>query len=362
VVYQRSLCNNQLTLGRICKIEVDEHLRAGRIAEAEQSLLRLRDHGAALVAEFPDQSIVARGLGDTYINLGYFYRRINRTKDELAAWQAAVKYAPDFAPSHKHLGLALIRSGRRDEGLAAMHRAISLDPKFVEGYGDLGATLINLGRPKEALEPLQRAIELKPDAVIALHALGMALNVLGRAAEAEPYLRRAIQAQPSFAMAHYNLGLSLTATGRHGDAKAALGQAIALNPNDANSLGTLAWLLATCPDKNLRDATQAVELANKAVDLSRGSARFRRTLGVAHYRAGNWKGAITGIGESIDLKSEGDSVDWFFLSMAHWQLGERETAKKYYAQAVEWMEKNKPKDDELRRFRAEAAELLAIKQ
>jgi hypothetical protein len=50
----------------------------------------------------------------------------------------------------------------------------------------------------------------------------------------------------------------------------------------------------------------------------------------------------------------------FFLAMAHWRLGDKEQGRKSYDQAVDWMEKNKPKDEELRQFRDEAAELLEI--
>ena len=46
--------------------------------------------------------------------------------------------------------------------------------------------------------------------------------------------------------------------------------------------------------------------------------------------------------------------------MARWQLGEKEQARKWYDKAVQWMDKNKPKDEELRRFRKEAEELLGI--
>ena len=48
--------------------------------------------------------------------------------------------------------------------------------------------------------------------------------------------------------------------------------------------------------------------------------------------------------------------------MAHWQLDEKEQARKWYGQAVQWMDKNKPQDEELLRFRAEAAELLEVKE
>jgi hypothetical protein len=46
--------------------------------------------------------------------------------------------------------------------------------------------------------------------------------------------------------------------------------------------------------------------------------------------------------------------------MAHWQLGHRDEARTWYARAAEWMQKHKPHDDDQRRYRAEAAELLGL--
>jgi tetratricopeptide (TPR) repeat protein len=46
--------------------------------------------------------------------------------------------------------------------------------------------------------------------------------------------------------------------------------------------------------------------------------------------------------------------------MAHWQQGEKEQARKWYAAALVWAEKWNPRSDELRRFRAEAASLLGL--
>jgi hypothetical protein len=44
--------------------------------------------------------------------------------------------------------------------------------------------------------------------------------------------------------------------------------------------------------------------------------------------------------------------------MAHWQLGEKDKAGEWYDKAIEWMEKNHPTGEQLRRFRAEASQLL----
>jgi hypothetical protein len=47
--------------------------------------------------------------------------------------------------------------------------------------------------------------------------------------------------------------------------------------------------------------------------------------------------------------------------MANWNMGEQDEARRWYDQAIEWMEKEKgPDDEQLRRFRAEAEELLQI--
>ena len=87
---------------------------------------------------------------------------------------------------------------------------------------------------------------------------------------------------------------------------------------------------------------------------------IRNTLGVARYRAGQYEEAIADLEKAAALRKGGDSFDWLFLAMSHWQLGNKDEARKWYDKAVEWTEKNQPRNAELRRFRTEAAELLKI--
>ena len=54
------------------------------------------------------------------------------------------------------------------------------------------------------------------------------------------------------------------------------------------------------------------------------------------------------------------SFDWFFLAMAHDQLGHHDEARKLYDQAVVWMDANASDNEELRRFRAEAEDVLKL--
>jgi hypothetical protein len=138
------------------------------------------------------------------------------------------------------------------------------------------------------------------------------------------------------------------------------------NPGRQGTLGlsenALAWFLATCAEPRRRDSVQAALLAGKAVELLPDYGEAWNTLGVARYCNGDPKAAVEALNRSVELRKGGDACDFFFLAMARWQLGDKDEAGKWYDQAVAWMDKNKPQDKELRRFRAEATDLLRIKE
>ena len=133
------------------------------------------------------------------------------------------------------------------------------------------------------------------------------------------------------------------------------------HPDTIASLFKLARLLASSTDPKVRNASRAVELAKKAVESSPKGGHLWNALGIAQYRFGDQKAAIASLEKSMELRQGGDSFDWFFLAMAHWQLGEKDKARIWFDQAVGWMDKKQPTNEELWGFRAEAAELLGMK-
>jgi uncharacterized protein HemY len=116
-----------------------------------------------------------------------------------------------------------------------------------------------------------------------------------------------------------------------------------------------------CPDARLRDPARAAQLA---AELTEGAppAKAWLVLGVARYRGGDWPGARQALEKSVSTRFGGDSAEMFFLAMTWWRLGDKEKAKEWYAKGVAWMDSHNPRDDEPRRFRAEAAELLGVEQ
>jgi tetratricopeptide (TPR) repeat protein len=146
---------------------------------------------------------------------------------------------------------------------------------------------------------------------------------------------------------------------RSSDAAKLYRKALKLESADADVNNELAWFLATCAEPRWRDPARAVSLAKKAVDAKPESGNYRNTLGAALYRSGDDKAAVAELEKAMSLRSGGDSLDWFFLAMTHWRLGELDQARTWFDRAVQWMNKHKPQDDELRRFRAEAEAMMS---
>jgi WD40 repeat protein/tetratricopeptide (TPR) repeat protein len=120
-----------------------------------------------------------------------------------------------------------------------------------------------------------------------------------------------------------------------------------------------AWFLATSAELQARDPARAVTLARKAVEGAPEKGAYWRTLGIAQYRAGEWKAALAALDRALPLGG-GDSAVEFFRAMAHWQLGEREQARQCYEAGLRLRAEAKAKQEDLKRFRDEAAALLGI--
>jgi tetratricopeptide (TPR) repeat protein len=124
----------------------------------------------------------------------------------------------------------------------------------------------------------------------------------------------------------------------------------------------LAWYLVDCPAPALRAPAEAVGLAQKAVARAPEMGEYWNTLGVAHYRAGDFQAALIALARSIELRSGGDGADHFFLAMAYERLGDRKQARIWYDRAAQEMSKRSPPAEADLRYRAEAKAILGIKE
>ena len=209
-----------------------------------------------------------------------------------------------------------------------------------------------------------------------MHLLARTYAALGRHAEAAKLGEETLALQrvklrsdhPATLWRMHDLANSYAALDRYAEAVKLYEETLAPRKNEpgafdtGQSMNNLARLLATCPDTKVRDGDRAVKLAKKAVERAPEQGAYHSTLGAAQYRAAAWNEAVAALEKSAGLRNGGDSFDWFFLAMAHWKLGAKDKAREWYDKAVRWMDTNQPKNEELRRFRAEAAELLRLNE
>jgi tetratricopeptide (TPR) repeat protein len=128
----------------------------------------------------------------------------------------------------------------------------------------------------------------------------------------------------------------------------------------ALALNNLAWLQATCPQIDLRNPREAVKNARRATSIQPYDGNSWNTLGVAHYRAGQWNDAREALTRSMELRKDGDSFDWFFLALVELKSGKPAEARNWYDKAVARFKQSMPYDAELYRFQLEAARELGL--
>src|SRR5262249_29460419 len=92
--------------------------------------------------------------------------------------------------------------------------------------------------------------------------------------------------------------------GRFDTARQRLAERARRSAGDPLVLNSIAGFLATAEEPGLRDPSQAVALARKAIELKPQSPENQNTLGVAQYRAGDWKAAIEALEKAEALEPD----------------------------------------------------------
>jgi eukaryotic-like serine/threonine-protein kinase len=336
---------------------------------------------------------LAPGSDVPWHNRGLVYLDLNQYDNALAAFAKAIELKPDHPQAWASRHSLYVKLKQYDRAVADCSRAIDLRPENAVAWHYRGSAREYLNQKDLAFADYSEAIRLKPDYALALFWRARAYVSRKQYDRAIADYSESIKFRPDYplafsgrgmvyavlkqwdkAIADYSEAIKLKpdyfhAVSWRSQAYAGLGQwdkAIAertkmleLRPNSATN-NKLAWLLVTCPDPKFRDAARAVELGKKAVELSPNMGEYWNTLGLAHYRAGDWAQSIADLERSVSLRNGGDGYDWFILAMAHWQLVHKDEARKWHDQAIAWMDKNQPTNEKLGRFRAEAADLLGL--
>jgi tetratricopeptide (TPR) repeat protein len=233
---------------------------------------------------------------------GQLRARSDNSEAAMADFALAIRIDAKCWRALHNRGVLLAQAGQFEPAFDDFHQTIELNPNFAKAFANRGALYVLAGELEPALADYQRAVELDPSFAVAHRGCGRACHMLGRIDEALEHLSRAIELAPQDAAALASRGDLLTDIGEYAVAADDYERALAVNPRYADACRGSAWLLATCPDGEVRNPGVALERAQKAVELERkADATTLDTLAAAQASVGDFQSATQSIRRAIEL-------------------------------------------------------------
>lgn len=232
---------------------------------------------------------------------------MGKTAESLADFEAAIDANYLAASVYINRGQALALLGRNDEALESLTAAIAKDPKNGIAYDARAVVLASQDFLQAAFSDANRAVELAPKNARVWYDRGLLHQRDGKFRAAVNDYNKSLEISPRYVEAVTNRGFCLKRLDRFEDAAKDYKKALEIAPNLAIANNDYAWLLATSPEKNVRNPRKAIKLAELAVKLSDNkNGLFLDTLAAAHAAAKNWKAAEKAARAAVELLDGAD--------------------------------------------------------
>ena len=238
------------------------------------SKLALGDPEAAL-EDFEQANDAGLKSGQLQLNRANAYRELGEYDKALEAATEGIRLNPDSSQAHDIRAGVLFAQEQYDASLQDSNTAVKLDDQNAEALNNRGVTKRVLGQWREAAADYTKALKIAPRHPQALANRGYVLKKLGRFKEAARDYQRALK----------------------------------VNPNEAVVYNDLAWLLATCGEKDIRSPAEAIKYAKKAVELDPEEGHYLDTLAAAYAANGDFEQATeTGL-EAVKRLEEAEQYE-----------------------------------------------------
>ena len=283
-------------------------LREGRFSEAI-------DHFRAVLERVPTATSAEYSLAMAYRGAG----RLDDARAHLERrGTGAVRMADPLIDALQSLvrgerlrvvqGRQLYDAGQFEAAADAFRRALDASPASAAARGNLGLALAQLGKLDEAVDNLQRAFRDAPEDIAIRSTLVRGLLRLSRYDDAIAVLRQVTTIDPDNEETIVSLAILLSNRARFGEAIGVLDQAQKRRGGTSAIATTLARLLASAPDRTLRDGNRALTLAMNVYDAN-GTASDAETVALALAELERCADAREWIGRAIARAGdEGDSA------------------------------------------------------
>jgi tetratricopeptide (TPR) repeat protein len=289
-------------------VQVGEQAHADRYAYLPMVGLSIAlTWGAAEAARgvAAQRALALAGLAAVAALAGTAWVQVGVWRNSELLFEHADRVAPESGFVQLRLATLRLRAGDLEAAERHYRRFYELRPeegrpRLVRFHLGRALQLLRAGDTQGAIARYRQALELDPEQPRASALLGLALLNAGQSAEARGFLEQALREWPERADLHASLARAAGEEGRFGEAADQYREALRLDPSLLAVRNDLAWLLATCPDVSVRDASEAVRLAEEVVQRKPGAQQLD-TLAAAYAAAGRFDEAGDRVERAIEL-------------------------------------------------------------
>jgi tetratricopeptide (TPR) repeat protein len=229
---------------------------------------------------------------------------------------------PDFEPAIKLKGMLLEEAGRTSEAAAAYEEALKLAPNDADVLLEVGKYKLTAGRKEEAIKLLEHCIRILPGDGDTQYYLAQAYHLNGQDDLALRAIRLSLKAEPDNASVWQKYGELLCITG---SCDAGLKWLLKAQHTDA-TLPRIDYDIAVT-DLKLMDLAGAAQYGARAVESQPNDVPALQLLATADVKLAKWQEAKQAFERILTFKA--DDVDALF------GLGQCELELKNYQAAVE---------------------------
>jgi tetratricopeptide (TPR) repeat protein len=211
----------------------------------------------------------------------------------LADFEKAVELDPKRWKAFHNRGVSYALAGKYEAAITDFNQVLELKPDYANTSFNLGEIYLELGELDEAVKHYSAALDLLPDDHGTLVGRGQAYARLGQLQESLSDLNRAIELDPERAVAFAARAETYQQLAMWEEAAKDYREANRWDAESHRVLQGAAWLMATCPEAQFRNAELAVQAAERALQLSgTDHPRYLDTLAAAYANAGRFEDAV----------------------------------------------------------------------
>lgn len=286
-----------------------------RVWRDSETLFR---HALAVTAE---NFMAHQGLGEELVHAG----KEAEAKEEFTT---ALDLYARLPSARNNLAVICLHEGRFAEAVAGFQQVLAERPDFVLAYVNQALAYEGLNDFSAAIPAYEAYLARHPDDFDAQMGLIRCLDQTGQATAALSRLRELQSHYPADPRVAALLAVQYQAAGQFAAAVAAYDTALALSPQSPDLYNNLAWLLAACGDASVRNGPRAVQLAERACQLTQSQQPFLLgTLAAAYAEAGRFEDAVITAQKAIDLAKAAGQTE---LATRNAELLERYRSHKPY--------------------------------